>query len=144
MAFFEKMKEFMDKSVSASKSAFDKAGDAVQNFGDKSVTKIELKKLETQLEKKYAQIGKFAYEFFMNKKTASLKADNADFEQYFKEAQEVVAELDKKKAALGVSSSEEEKKSEKTEKTPKSTKTGNKTAKAESKAAGSENKETEN
>ena len=137
MAFFEKMKEFMDKSVSASKSAFDKAGDAVQNFGDKSVTRIELKKLETQLEKKYAQIGKFTYEFFKTKKTASLKNDTAEFDQLLKEAQDVIQEIEKRKSELGNVGSGESVKSEKTD-------SGSKKAKTSSKAdvADREDKET--
>ena len=55
MAFVDKMKDFFDKSVEASKSAFEKAGDAVQDFGDKSVAKIEIKKLEAKLEKQMAE-----------------------------------------------------------------------------------------
>ena len=41
MAFIDKMKDYFSKGVEVSKDAFSKAGDAVQDLGDKSVLMIE-------------------------------------------------------------------------------------------------------
>ena len=51
MAFIDKVKDFMDKGVEVSKTAITKAGDAVQDFSEKSVIRIDIKKLESKLEK---------------------------------------------------------------------------------------------
>ena len=54
----KKVKQLFTKGAEASKEAFEKAGDKVQDFTDKSVTKIEKKQLENKLEAKYAELGK--------------------------------------------------------------------------------------
>ena len=45
----QKIKDLFSKGASASKQALEKAGDKVQDFTDKSVIKIEKKKLENQV-----------------------------------------------------------------------------------------------
>ena len=65
MAFMDKVKDFMDKGVEVSKSALSKAGEAVQDFGDKSVTKIEIKKLENKLEKLICELGSYVFDKFL-------------------------------------------------------------------------------
>ena len=52
-----KVKEIFSRSTQASKEALEKAGDKVQDFTDKSVTKIEIRKLETQRDCKYEEMG---------------------------------------------------------------------------------------
>lgn len=54
----KKVKDLFTKGAEASKEAFVKAGDKVQNFTDKSVLKIEKKQLESKLNDKYAELGK--------------------------------------------------------------------------------------
>lgn len=68
MAFMDKVKDFMDKGVEVSKSALSKAGEAVQDFGDKSVTKIEIKKLENKLEKLICELGSYVFDKFDTEK----------------------------------------------------------------------------
>ena len=43
-----KFKEIGKKVAEVSKSAFDKASDKVQDFTDKSILKIDIKKLQTK------------------------------------------------------------------------------------------------
>lgn len=57
----KKLKTMFTKGAAASKEAFEKAGDKVQNFTDKSVVKIEKKQLENKQEAKYAELGKLTY-----------------------------------------------------------------------------------
>ena len=97
MAFVEKMKNFFDKSVEVSKSAFEKAGDAVQDFGDKSVTKIEIKKLETKLEKQYAEIGKFIFDLSKNNADFSDLNEKPEFSSLIESAESVKKEIEVKK-----------------------------------------------
>lgn len=53
----EKLKGWFSKGAKVSKEAFEKAGDKVQEFSDKSVIRIEKKQLESKLEKKYEEVG---------------------------------------------------------------------------------------
>ena len=52
-----KVKELFSRGTEASKEALAKAGDKVQDFTDKSVTKIEIHKLETKRDCKYEEMG---------------------------------------------------------------------------------------
>lgn len=52
-----KVKEIFSRGTQVSKEAFEKAGDKVQDFTDKSVTKIEIHKLETKRDCKYEELG---------------------------------------------------------------------------------------
>ena len=64
MAFLDKMKEYLDKGVEVSKEALSKAGDAVQDFSDKSVTKIESHQLVSRQNKEYRSLGHAVLKFF--------------------------------------------------------------------------------
>ena len=55
--FGNKVKALFSKGVETSKEALEKAGDKVQDFTDKSVTKIEIHKLETKRDCKYEEMG---------------------------------------------------------------------------------------
>ena len=52
-----KVKEIFSRGREVSKEALEKAGDKVQDFTDKSVTKIEIHKLETKRDCKYEEMG---------------------------------------------------------------------------------------
>lgn len=52
-----KVKEIFERGAKASKSALEKAGAKVQNFSDKSVVKIDIKKLQTKQTEKYKELG---------------------------------------------------------------------------------------
>ena len=60
-----KVKSWFSKSAKASKQAFEKAGDKVQDFTDRSVLKVEKKQLETKRESYYSLLGKNLYELFV-------------------------------------------------------------------------------
>ncbi len=56
--FGTKVKDFISKGAAEAKIAFEKAGDKVQDFTDKSVIKISIKKMENELSGKYEELGK--------------------------------------------------------------------------------------
>lgn len=80
MAIGEKIKEYVDKGLDASKTAFDKgvdaskkalskASNAVQDFGDKSVLRFEKKQFEGKRNDEYAELGKLCAKKLFDKKT---------------------------------------------------------------------------
>lgn len=52
-----KVKEIGKKVAEVSKSAFDKASDKVQDFTDKSILKIDIKKLQSKKDELYKNFG---------------------------------------------------------------------------------------
>lgn len=64
MDFVEKAKEIFEKSAEASKKAVTKAGDAIQEFSDKSVLKLDIKKLQSEKKETCAELGNYVFKFF--------------------------------------------------------------------------------
>ena len=52
-----KVKNAISKGAKASKEAFEKAGNKIQNFTDKSVLKMEIRQMETKRDCKYEELG---------------------------------------------------------------------------------------
>lgn len=71
-----KVKDLFSRGTKASKEALEKAGDKVQDFTDKSVTKIELHKLETKRDCKYEEMGLKLSQMLLE--GASITCDNAE------------------------------------------------------------------
>lgn len=54
----EKVKDVINKGAETSKRALNKAGDALQQFSDRSVLKFEIRQLKNQIEDLQTKIGK--------------------------------------------------------------------------------------
>lgn len=100
MAFLDKMKEYFDKGLEVSKDAISKAGDAVQDFGDKSVVRIEIKQLESKLNKEYASLGTQVFGLYKADQSSPLSFDNGQISGIIAEIQRLTDEIDARKAAL--------------------------------------------
>ncbi len=86
-----KVKSLFSKGVKSSKEALEKAGDKVQDFTDKSVTKLEIHKIETQRDCKYEEMGlKFSQ---MLLEGASITCTNADDIKILNDIQEEIKKL---------------------------------------------------
>lgn len=70
----EKFKTGMDKFLESSKKALGKAGNAVQDFSDKSVIKIEQHQLEVKKDEQLKKLGRLAVEKFLDDDKAVLSA----------------------------------------------------------------------
>ena len=66
-SFLDKAKNLFDRGFSASKKAIGAAGEAVQDFSDKSVTTIEIKQLESKIKKQYSNLGEYVNSVFSKK-----------------------------------------------------------------------------
>ncbi|AEE17159.1 hypothetical protein [Treponema brennaborense] len=100
MAFLNKMKDYLDKGVEVSKDAFSKAGEAVQDFGDKSVLRIEIKQLEGKLNREYESLGEHVYGFFETNAAESLSADDSEISGILAEIKRLRAEMEKREDSL--------------------------------------------
>lgn len=100
MAFLEKMKEYLDKGVEVSKEALSKAGDVVQDFSDKSVTKIESHQLVSRQNKEYRALGQAVQKFFEENPTATLSADNSAISGIMDEIKRLEKEIAQREESL--------------------------------------------
>jgi hypothetical protein len=100
MAFMDKVKDFMDKSVEVSKTAITKAGEVVQDFGDKSVTKIEIKKLESKLGKLINELGSYVFDKFNSENADSVYASEEKIASIIKNINEVKNQIASKTEEL--------------------------------------------
>ncbi|MGN0738896.1 MAG: hypothetical protein ACI4LX_01845 [Treponema sp.] len=96
----EKVKGALDKGLNASKKALGIAGEAVQDFSDKSALRIEKKQLESKLKKQYELIGEYAAAAFLSKKNVSLTSKDRKISEFLAEVSRIQKEIDIRKDAL--------------------------------------------
>ena len=89
--FGTKVKSLFSKGMESSKEALEKAGDKVQDFTDKSVTKIEIHKLETQRDCKYEEMGLKLSQMLLE--GASITCSNADDIKILNDIQEEIKNI---------------------------------------------------
>lgn len=70
--------DYIDRGVEASKKGLKSAGNALSEFGDKSVLKIELSQLKSQLAKNYTELGKTCYKILRGDNQGELSTGNAE------------------------------------------------------------------
>lgn len=87
LTFKEKFLSILGKGVTASKKGFKTAGNAISDFGDKSVLRIENSQIRSRIEKKYCQLGEYIYNVLKEKKTAVLTASDSNIK-------DIMAEID--------------------------------------------------
>lgn len=88
--FGNKVADLFSKGAKASKDAFEKAGDAVQDFTDKSITKIENKKIELKITNKYEELGKIV----------SLELESKELNNFSEESVTKIQEIQKEITSL--------------------------------------------
>lgn len=104
MDFAEKMKDLFGKSAEASKVAMNKAGNAIQEFSDKTVLKVEMNKLETKKKEAFEELGEVIYEFIdklpedvaSDEKIVSLKEKISQLDSDIEKKEKALSELEDK------------------------------------------------
>lgn len=96
--FMDKVKKVFDRGIVASKKALGVAGDAVQDFSDKSVLRIEKMQLESKLKKQYELLGEYASDTFVKK--TSLASADTKVSAFIKEIKRIKSEIKTRETAL--------------------------------------------
>lgn len=125
--FMTKAKELFDRGIKASKKAFSSAGEAVQDFSDKSVTQIEKKQLEAKVKKEYTALGELAAKT-LAKKGAVVSASDEKVAAILKELARLNKEIKVRDQALADSKAKADGKKEAAKKEKAAKKTPAKTA----------------
>lgn len=95
-----KVKSFLTKGAADAKTAFEKAGDKVQKFSDKSVVRIEKKQIETKRDGKYKILGEKISQFIIDKKLEIPEAISVEVEAIQKEIEELSSQIKEKEELL--------------------------------------------
>lgn len=90
-----KFKEIGKKVAEVSKSAFDKASDKVQDFTDKSILKIDIKKLQTKKDELYKNFGEKVSNFLFDGTLKELVIENQEEKESLLSIQNEILELEK-------------------------------------------------
>ena len=98
MSFINKLTDFLDKGVDMSRDAITKAGDVVQDMGNKGVLRIEILQLKEKQNKEYRDLGMAVAEIFRDSPYESITRDTVrvwkslelirDFDQQIKTREE--------------------------------------------------------
>ena len=96
--FARKFFGFLDKSVEVSKKGLKTAGNAISDFGDKSVLRIELSQMKTKKARTLQALGQYAYEVFAEQ--ASLKAHDETVEKLLSELKKLDDEIAAREATI--------------------------------------------
>lgn len=98
--FVSKMKEYLDKGVEVSKGAIKTAGTKVQDFGDKSVTRIEIKQLESKAQKELASLGLKVYELFVKNGETAVSSTEPSIKEILESIESLNKDIDSKTDSL--------------------------------------------
>lgn len=90
-----KFKEIGKKVAEVSKSAFDKASDKVQDFTDKSILKIDIKKLQSKKDELYKNFGERISKLLCNGSLKELEIENQEEKENLLSIQNEIEELEK-------------------------------------------------
>lgn len=99
--FLEKMKTYLDKSVEVSKEAVKTAGAKVQDFGDKSMTLIEVRQLENKVQQELQKLGLRVYEQFNEDSDKDIPVKDEIIQKCLNEISYLNKEIDKRNVQLG-------------------------------------------
>lgn len=98
MDFVEKAKEIFGKSAEVSKKAVSKAGNAIQEFSDKTVLKVDINKLESKKKDQLAEFGSYVISV-MKEQDLESRFDEKALE-YIKEIENISRDIQDKEKAL--------------------------------------------
>lgn len=101
-----KVKTFLTKGAAQAMTAFEKAGDKVQDFSDKSVVRLEKKQLESKRDVKYRALGQKISEYILDKKLEIPEEISVEIDSLQKEIIEFTAQIKEKADLLEKSEAE--------------------------------------
>ena len=97
-----KVKETISKGAKSTKEAFEKVGNKIQDFTDKSVVKMEIRQLENKRDCKYEELGLKVSELLLQgAKITFNKTDEVEMvEELQKEIKDFTAKIAEKEKLL--------------------------------------------
>ncbi|MGP1565526.1 MAG: hypothetical protein ACTTHU_08890 [Treponema sp.] len=92
--FKEKVRDGMDKFIESSKKVLGAAGNAVQDFSDKSVVRIEKSQFESKLHEQYRKFGEYAADILIADSSASINTSDSKVSEFLAEINNISKEIE--------------------------------------------------
>ena len=96
MAFWDSLKDFMDKSIEASGKVLNEFGEKTKELGQKGVIKLEIAQLKNQFKQQSGRLGLAVYELFTKDDKESVTRRNAAVVPILEKMQELEKLIAKK------------------------------------------------
>jgi hypothetical protein len=98
--FMDKLKDCFDRGVEISRKALEKADNAVQQFGEQSVLRLDINSLRSKKEKQFAKLGEFVYADFTEKNMTQVNREDNDIVSAMVEVEDIEKEIEKREKKL--------------------------------------------
>lgn len=92
--FKEKVRDGMDKFIESSKKVLGAAGNAVQDFSDKSVVRIEKSQFESKLHEQYRKFGEYVAGILGADSSASVNTSDLKVSEFIAEINNLSKEIE--------------------------------------------------
>ncbi len=89
MGIGDKLKDYIDQGISASKGFVNKAGAKAQDLGEKGVLKIELMQFQSQEQKLFTKLGEEVFESFTVREQKTLSRESPAIRDLIKELEDL-------------------------------------------------------
>ena len=100
MGFFERSKQMIQEGMESTKEILEKTKDKTKEIGEMGVLKYAIKKLESQAEKRFAEIGRQVYEVLVKEGQQTISKGTAEIKKLLEEIEELEKVIDEKEKAL--------------------------------------------
>lgn len=100
--FKEKVRDGMDKFIESSKKVLGAAGNAVQDFSDKSVVRIEKSRFESKLHEQYRKFGEYVAGILGADSSASVNTSELKVSEFIAEINNLSKEIELRSNLLKV------------------------------------------
>lgn len=100
MDFRERVQETLNKGLKSSRELFDRARDKAKDLGEKSVIRIELTQLDSQVEKLFAKLGAAVYKRLIDEQHQTVSALSPEVKELLAELADVRARIEEKERQL--------------------------------------------
>lgn len=94
--FLDKMKGWLDKGLDASKDFLTKAGDKVQDWGEKGCRKVDAMQIERQISRKMTELGMRTYKILSSSDAALVDRTDSEVETLLNEIEKLKVDLESK------------------------------------------------
>ena len=100
--FKEKVRDGMDKFIESSKKVLGAAGNAVQDFSDKSVVRIEKSQFESKLHEQQRKFGEYVAGILVADSSASINTSDSKVSEFIAEINNLSKEIELRSNLLKV------------------------------------------
>ena len=100
MSFLDRMKDALDKGVTASKDVFGKTKEKAKDLSERGALKLSIMKLEKKAEKRFTLIGTSVYEILIKKGKNTVSKSTPEIKKLLQEVVDIEKSIDEKEEAL--------------------------------------------